>query len=325
MTPSPTHRLPASSAVLIAGGSGAFVAIQSAVNGLLGSALGSPLAAAVISFGGGFLCLCALTMAFPSIRLGLHRLRMSNLPLWMYLGGCMGALMVLTAATATPVIGVALFTIALVSGNVVGGLITDAIGLSPAGRFQLSRPRIAGSALAILAIVVAQINNGETGFAWLLITLSFLVGAGAAVQASLNTHVSAHAGNGFSMSVINFFAGTVVLLLIAVPVSLAADWNTLQFPTSWWLYLGGPYGIGLVICAVIAVRHIGTLGFALGALVGQLSIGMALDLLISGDPPTWQVVTGAALAALAAWMATARRQPPRQTVAAAPQQSASLH
>lgn len=324
MTPTPTHRLPASTAVVIAGGSGAFVAIQSAVNGLLGSALGSSLAAAVVSFGGGFVLLCVMALLSPRIRVGLHRLRMSNLPLWMYLGGCMGALMVFTAATATPVIGVALFTIALVSGNVVGGLITDAIGLSPAGRFRPTVPRLAGSGLAVIAIVVAQINNGETGFAWILIMLSFLVGVGAAVQASLNSHVSAHAGNGFSMSVINFFAGTVVLLLIAVPVAISADWNTMQFPTSWWLYLGGPYGIGLVICAVIAVRHIGTLGFALGALVGQLSLGMGLDVVIAGDLPSGQVVAGAILAAIAAWLATARRRPPRQPVAEAQPQSASL-
>ncbi|QSB06633.1 DMT family transporter [Natronoglycomyces albus] len=303
--------LPASAAVLVAITGGAVMSGQSAVNGLFGTALGSALAAAVISNLVGGSLFTGTLLASPAVRMGMRRLWHRPMPLWMYCGGVFGALIVLSAAVATPVIGVALFMIAIICGNIIGGLCTDAIGLSPAGKMRPTRARLLGSALAIAAIAIAQSHAGDAGIAWALIALAFAAGAGGAVQASFNGHVNLISGNVLATGFINFLFGTGVLLIVAAPIAVHANWGDLTYPSAWWMYLGGVCGAAIVICATVAVRHIGALGLALGALTGQLAGAILLDVAISGQAPSWQVLTGAALAALAAWLATRPNAPRR--------------
>ncbi|WP_423784479.1 DMT family transporter, partial [Francisella tularensis] len=61
----------------------------------------------------------------------------------------------ITQGVAVGVLGVALFTVGIVAGQVVGGLVLDRIGLGPGGRVMLTVPRMFGAVLAVIAVAVS--------------------------------------------------------------------------------------------------------------------------------------------------------------------------
>ena len=71
-------------------------------------------------------------------------------------------------------------------------------------------------------------------------------------------------------------------------------------PGQWWLYLGGPLGAAITVCAAWAIRHLGTFALTLGVVVGQMVTAVLVDLL-TGVPTRWAtlvavlLVTGATL------------------------------
>src|SRR5690349_11051974 len=101
--------------------SGIGVALQSRINGQLGADLGDGFVAAVISFGSGLVILAVAMLFVPDARRGLGRtvsaVRERRIPWWYLAGGAMGALFVLTGSLVIGVIGVALFTIGVVGGQ----------------------------------------------------------------------------------------------------------------------------------------------------------------------------------------------------------------
>src|SRR5690606_37467161 len=143
------------------------------------------------------------------------------------------------ASMTSPLIGVALFSIGLVCGIAVGGLVNDTVGLGPLGRLAPSPMRLLGAGLAVVAVVVAQSGDGMVTGLWFLVVFAFVAGLGNSFQTSLNGRVNLVSRNVFSTGLVNFVVGTGLLYLIAAPFALAADWSTFQPPGRWWLYLGG--------------------------------------------------------------------------------------
>jgi transporter family-2 protein len=80
--------------------SGAFVALQSRINGEFGLALGNGALAALISFSTGLTLISLAMLASPSGRTGLAALRSAvsegRLPWWSIIGGAAGAFLVFT-------------------------------------------------------------------------------------------------------------------------------------------------------------------------------------------------------------------------------------
>ena len=117
---------------------GGLTAIQSRANGSLADVLDSGLQAATISFCIGLLLTSIIVMSSAKLRLGVTRLRTAirgrQIGHWELFGGFFGALFVLSQSLSVPVIGVALFSVALVSGQSASALIVDRLGLGPHGR-----------------------------------------------------------------------------------------------------------------------------------------------------------------------------------------------
>ena len=112
-------RLPMWAAVALTVVSGALVAVQSRINGELARRLDDFAVASVVSFGSGLVILLLVTSAWPAGRRGVGRLlsalRDRRIGWWMLLGGLAGAWFVATQGIAAAVLGVALFTIAIVA------------------------------------------------------------------------------------------------------------------------------------------------------------------------------------------------------------------
>jgi transporter family-2 protein len=302
--------VPAAVAVGLALLGGFASAGQSTVNGGLSERVGSPVVAGLVSNGIGTALLLVGALTLPPVRAGLRRLRADRLPWWQYLGGIFGALFVAVVALTVPVLGVALVTVTQVCGTTLGGVVTDKIGLGPAGRLPVSVVRLGSAALAVVAVAIAQLGRplGQVSFG--LLALVLLVGAGLSVQSALNGRVNGVARNVGSASLVNALVGTSALVLAGVGFGAAGRLPAPVWPGDWWLYLGGVLSILIVGSSLVAVRTLGVLRSGLGFSAGQMVGALVLDALVPGMArPTGWLVTGAVLtlgAVLLSGLATRR-------------------
>ncbi|MGW9631603.1 DMT family transporter [Agromyces sp. NPDC055520] len=304
-------RLPMWVALALALLFGAGTALQSRINGQLAVALDDPFTAAAISFGSGLVILLVVLPLWKPGRIGLARvaeaLRRRELVWWMVLGGLAGAWFVTTQGLSVGVIGVALFTIAIVAGQTVGGVVFDLIGLGPGGRRPPSLTRVIGALLALAAIgwaVSAQIAGDAP---LLLMVLPFIAGLGSAWQQAVNGRVKGVASSALTATVINFVVGTTALVVVMFVHAASSGWPE-AMPTELWLYTGGALGCIFIAGQAMLVRRLGVLVLALCGVAGQLVAALALDLLLptAGRPIGIATIGGTALALVAVGVASIR-------------------
>jgi transporter family-2 protein len=268
---------------------GAITAAQARANGELAGFAGSGIEAAVISFGSGLVILSIAVLANVKIRTGIVRVvrefRLGSFPRWQVIGGVLGGFFVGVQTSSVPVIGVALFTVAVVAGQSVNSLVVDRIGLGPAGVVRITPLRLVSALLAILGVAVAvsgRLDGAE--FQVLPVAFAFIAGAVIAVQQAINGRLGVIAKNSFSATWFNFFFGTTALCVAAGVLILRSD-TTLQSTAGapWWSYMGGPMGIIFIATAVWVVPRIGVLLFALVSISGQLAGAVLLDIFAPTD------------------------------------------
>ena len=294
---------------------GIITAIQSRVNGGLADYLGSGLNAALINFTIGLLIVSTLVVLVPRSRAGVvtvyQALRSKALPWWALIGGVFGAFFIAIQSTSVPVIGVALFSVALVAGQTVSSLLVDRLGIGSHTAMPVTTARIVGTAMAVIAVFIAvsdQWSSQEGGF-WLLIGLSFLAGLLVALQQAVNGKVAMMAKSAPAATLGNFIVGALTLAsVVAISGTTVGNVGTIDFSGPGWAYLGGVLGVAFIGIAAFTVPILGVLSFALAVIAGQLAGAIALDLIwpATAHPVTLAVLAGAALAALAAFVGRRR-------------------
>jgi bacterial/archaeal transporter family-2 protein len=259
---------------------GVLTAVQARINGQLGARLEDGLIAAVVSFGTGLVLLIVLSATLPAGRRGTAALvrgvRSRGIPWWMLAGGAAGALTVATQGIAVGVIGVSLFTVGVVAGQAVSGLVLDRIGYGPAGVVAVTVPRLLGGALALLAVGIALAGDTVSGIPWWMLALPLLTGIGIAWQQATNGRLRQRVGTALTATFVNFVGGTI-LLLAAATVRVAVAGVPAAFPTEFWLYVGGAIGVVYIFLSAAIVSRTGVLLLGLGAVVGQLATSFLLD------------------------------------------------
>lgn len=280
---------------------GALTAVQARANGSLALAVGSGLQAAAISFLVGLTLLTVLGLAVPRVRRGLVRLvgavRAGSQPPWILAGGISGALFITTQSLSVPVIGVALFSVALVGGQIVSSLVVDARGLGPRGRQAPSVARLIAGVLGLIAVIAASGGRWDEGIAalgWVL--LCVVTGAAVAVQQAANGRVTSVTGVPLVAAWINFMLGTItVIFILAVAVVAGRVQPGALPPGPAWLYIGGVIGATFLAATAWIVGRIGVLAVTLLVTAGQLTGALILDLLLL-DVVDANLVAGTALA-----------------------------
>lgn len=321
VTPEPSSRQPrALSPAVALGGAvlvGVLTALQARINGQLGLRLGDGFVAAAISFSSGFVVLVALSAVLPAGRRGFGRLRAGirdrTIPWWMLAGGLAGAFTVATQGLAVAVIGVSLFTVGVVAGQTVSGLVLDRAGYGPAGVVAITVPRLIGGLLALVAVGVSLQGDVLQRVPWWLLVMPVIAGAGIAWQQATNGRLRQRVGTPLTATLVNFFGGTVVLV-IAAGVHVALVGAPAAVPTELWLYLGGVIGVTYIFMSAALVVHTGVLLLGLGTVAGQLVTAFALDALWpAAASPGWTtellmvIVAGAGVVIAAAPGAARRR------------------
>jgi len=307
------HRLPLAVGLPLAVAAGVCMPIQGRINGALGARLDDGLAAAVVSFSTGLVLLAALCLLLPAARRGLRRvvpaLRERKFPRWYLLAGCSGAFLVLSQAETVALIGIALFTVAVVTGQTVSGLLVDRLGWGPGGRSPVTGIRVISAVLTVLAVAWAVspklILGGPAG-AWLLpVLLPLAAGFLQSFQQALNGVQTMHYRSPWPATLINFVVGGALLWAAwGIKVAIAGVGNPL--PAEWWYYLGGPIGCVFIALAAVLVRSLGVLQTGLGMISGQILGSLLLDLTVPapGTVITTATVLGTLLTLLAAVLGT---------------------
>lgn len=261
-------------------GIGALTAVQARINGQLGVRLGDGLVAAFVSFGSGLLVMVVISASLPAGRRGFRSLRSGlrarSIPLWMVCGGVAGAFTVATQGLVVGVIGVSLFTVGVIAGQAVCGLVIDRLGFGPAGKVAVTVARVLGGVFALAAVVVSLSGDMLTRAPLWMLVLPFLAGCGIAWQQATNGRLGVAVGTPLTATLVNFIGGAT-LLGIAALVSVVVSGPTAPFPTEPWLYLGGTMGVIYIFLATAIVARIGVLLLGLGSVVGQILTSVIID------------------------------------------------
>lgn len=288
-------------ALVGSGLAGALVAAQSRINGGLSQAIGDGYLTAAVSFGSGLVILVLITLASPTARNGLRRVRAEvgrrHLPVWALTGGLCGALFVLGQGLVASVVGLALFTVGVVAGQVTGGLVMDRLGLGPGGRVDPTIQRMLGAALAVVAVMLSVLADlfGGAEQLWLVV-VPVVAGVGVAWQSAMNGIVRAAAQSAIAATLINFVVGMCVLLVLAT-ISVAVHGWPAEWPSDPLLYIGGAVGVVFIGVAALLVRTAGVLLLSMSNVAGQLVAAVAFEAgLPLADGVTPGLLAGAAVA-----------------------------
>jgi transporter family-2 protein len=281
-----TPRLPLVAGLPLAVAAGLFIPLQGRINGALGVALGDGIGAAVVSFSTGLVLMAGISLALPKGRASVARIlpavRERQFPPYYILAGCIGALFVFAQSFTVAVLGVALFTVAAVTGQTLSGLLVDRMGIGPAGKRPITGIRVLGSVLTVAAVAWAvspRFSAGESGLQLLVpLLLPVLAGFLMSFQQAMNGTATVHYGSPIAATLVNFIAGAA-LLWVAWLVKLAVAGAGNPLPAQWWYYLGGPLGCIFIGVGALLVRSLGVLVTGLGMIAGQLLGSLGLDLL----------------------------------------------
>jgi len=292
---------------------GVMTAVQARINGVLGVEIDNGIAAGLISFSVGLAALAIVIVCLPSARRGVGRLRGGirdrTIPFWMLLGGACGALTVSTQGITAGVLGVSLFTVGVVAGQTLHGLVLDRIGFGPAGVVAITPGRVLGGAFALAAVGISLSGDVlATAPLWMLL-LPFAAGVGIAWQAATNGRLAQRVRSPLAATFMSFIAGTVALLA-AAGISIAVRGVPDALPTEPWLYLGGFLGAAYILLGAFIVAHTGVLLMGLGSVLGQLATSVIIDLIwpAAAGPALWQIVGMVIVAVASVVVALPRRR-----------------
>jgi len=140
--------------LLLALAAGVLLPVQAGLNAQLRSALGSPIAAAFVSFLVGTASLAAATLLFR-VSFPVGRAWSTTHPV-QWSGGIIGALYVFAAVVLAPKLGAGTLVAAVVAGQMITSLLLDHYGLIGFPVHSLSSLRVIGAALVIAGVVLIQ-------------------------------------------------------------------------------------------------------------------------------------------------------------------------
>lgn len=278
---------------------GVGLAAQARLNGELGARIGDGVAASLASTTAGMAVLLALVPALPAGRRGLKSvgaaLRTGGLRWWHCCGGVGGALFVASQGISVGALGVAVFTVAIVAGSAVGGLVADRWGVGPGGRHRVTYARVGGALACVAAVAVAVSDRLGGRGTVVLVVLPLLAGIAVATQSALNGRVGAAARSPWPATLVSFVVAELTLAVVVLVGIAVRGAPVDRLPPEPWLYAAGLIGIGVIATAARVVGQVGVLVFSLASVAGQLLGALALDALTGGPTPTVAIWLGTAV------------------------------
>jgi transporter family-2 protein len=133
---------------------GACLALQPPINAAMARTLGSPLLAAVASI---VISLAVVVPVWLTVGQGDGDLAQARaLPWWVLLGGAFGVVFVAGSVIVAPVLGLALFFVCVVAGQLLGATVVDHLGAFGLPVKPVTPLKIVGLALVLLGAALVQ-------------------------------------------------------------------------------------------------------------------------------------------------------------------------
>lgn len=279
---------------------GALISVQARVNGELSDQLNSSVQAGLISFGSGLLIISLITIFNPRLKSGLKNLRKAiqqkKIARWKLFAITVGGSAVLIQTQAVPIVGVAIFTVASISGQAVMSLFVDRMGFTGGGKRLITKRRVLAVVITIVAVAVSVMDRIDAkNLSFISVVISCMAGLLVGFQRALNGQINEHTKEGFVTSLLNFALGTVLLAAIFL-IGIAT--NKLEFAPlprgPFWMYLGGIMGVIYIAFAASIVQQLGVLTFTLFSVGGQLVSSLVIDIVAptEGVSISYYLVTG---------------------------------
>lgn len=136
---------------------GACAATQTAVNGHLGTILGSPVGSAFISFAVGVLALLLLLLLARTPWRGIVKPAEGRNPWWMWTGGILGATLVFANAFLAPTLGTGLTVVLSLTGMMAASLLIDSLGLIGSRRVPVKPLQVIGLLVIITGVILIRL------------------------------------------------------------------------------------------------------------------------------------------------------------------------
>ena len=144
---------------LIAFFTATLIAFQARANGELSHLLGNPIQAATVSFGSGLLVISLVAAKHHGMKQGLAGIKRGiaegGLKPWNLFAGMLGGIFVSIQTNTVPLIGVAIYSVASISGQTASSLIVDSFGLAGGSKKHITFRRIFASLITVLAVLVS--------------------------------------------------------------------------------------------------------------------------------------------------------------------------
>ena len=133
---------------------GAAISVQPPINGTMARCLGSPLLAASISI---FISFVVVTILWLSWGKGTGDIsQVKILPWWVIIGGIVGVVFVAGSIMVAPVLGVALFFVCVVAGQLIGSTLIDQFGVFGLMVKPINTMKLIGIGLVLIGAALVQ-------------------------------------------------------------------------------------------------------------------------------------------------------------------------
>lgn len=261
------------------------ISLQSPVNANLNSYTNNPLFSAALVFISGLLVIGVIVLFHPRSRRAFFSIpgliKTGDIKLWHLTGGLTGAIFVIVQSAIVAAIGVALFTVTVVAGQTAGALITDKLGIGPAGKHRVTALKLFSALLGVGGVVVTVSGKfNDANFAIGSVALAFAVAVLVASQPAINGQIATRTGIATGATLVNFIGGLTFVGLVNL-VMYFVDRKPYVLPPMPWenlqIWLGGPFGVIFVLVAAAVAKPLGIFIFTLTSLVGQLTSAILWD------------------------------------------------
>lgn len=282
---------------------GILIAIQARANGQLSYEVKNSIEAALISFGSGLIAILVIALFSKPMQAGLSQIRIAlktkSLPKWPLIAGALGGCVIGIQTHVVPLLGVAIYSVASISGQTGVSLIVDRLGLTGGIKQHISMRRILAALVTITAVLVSVWDQlSLKHFALVAVVVTIIAGSLIGVQRAFNGQINSHSHQSFATSLINFIMGSSVLALTLLFVTFVKHERIYPFPHGpWWIYTGGVTGVIYIAFASTVVQHLGVLTFTLFSVGGQLLGSLLIDFIspTSGTHISWYLIVGIAI------------------------------
>jgi transporter family-2 protein len=259
------------------------IAFQARANGELSHLLGNPIQAATVSFGSGLIVISLVAAKHHGMKQGLAGIKRGiaegGLQRWNLFAGMLGGIFVSIQTNTVPLIGVAVYSVASISGQTASSLIVDSLGLTGASKKQITFRRVLASLITVIAVLVSVWDRIDANDLSLLpVALAGMAGGIVGIQRALNGKINIYSGQHWTTSLLNFIMGTGFLLILTAILIPTGHYEFKALPaTPLWIYTGGVLGVIYIAYSATIVQQLGVLASTLLSVGGNLFGALLID------------------------------------------------